>query len=49
MKWNRPCKHRDALWVNHFEWYCYGCGFMWYDPSLILEVNAHKMGELVYA
>jgi len=43
------CKHQDALWVNHFEWYCYACGFLNYDADLILAINAHQMGDMVYA
>lgn len=45
----RPCKHRDALWANHFEWYCYDCGVMIYNSELILAINAHRMGDLVHA
>lgn len=35
-----------ALWRDHWQWYCAGCGIDVSEPNLINEIGLHQPGEL---
>lgn len=39
------CLHEDALWRNHWEWWCPWCGFGGSDPEYINDLTAHEPGQ----
>lgn len=42
------CVHRDALYRNHYQWWCGECGAPGNNDEDIFNIRAHVPGDRVF-